>query len=276
MTRTARSVTRVLGVAGAAFALSLAAPALAYAEDPENGAPTCESMTDTWSGTDRTWGEFNCADPDQDDVTATKATIKSGPGTVKVAGGAVTYTGDATGTGPAVVTVTVTDGHDHLVNLDITVTYDLPAPQPNAVDDEFTVKANEVLAGDVSANDSNVGDGVFEVTAPPAHGKVVMQESGTFTYTPDKDFEGTDSFSYKVTVHGKATENAKVKITVKPKGGGGGPSTSPSSSPSTSKTPGKKGLAKTGSPLLTVALTGAGVLVAGGVVLFVARRRREV
>ncbi|GLZ81075.1 hypothetical protein Afil01_58820 [Actinorhabdospora filicis] len=275
MTRTARSVTRVLGVAGAAFALSLAAPALAYA-DEENGAPTCTAMSDRWLGTaDLNWSDFDCQDPDNDDITATAASIKSGPGTVKIATGTVTYTGDKTGTGPAVVTVTVSDGHEHTATVDITVTYDLPVEPPVANDDlDFTVKANEVLTGNVAANDQNVTGGLFEVTVQPAHGTVTLDpKTGAFTYTPVKDYEGPDGFTYKVTVGGKASDTAVVKIVVKPKGTGGGPSTSPSPSPS--KTPGK-GLAKTGSPLLTVALTGAGVLVAGGVVLFVARRRREV
>lgn len=273
MTRTARSVTRVLGVAGAAFALSLAAPALAAYADG-NQAPTCNAMPATWTGAaDLTWSDFNCTDPDEDDITATAAVLTSGPGTVKIDKGTVTYTGDKTATGPAVVTVTVNDGHEHPVNVDITVTYDLPVTPPDAVDDEFTVKANEVLSTTVASNDVNVNGGVFEATSKPAHGKLDFKADGSFTYTPDKDYEGPDTFSYKVTVNGKASDTANVKITVKPKGSGGGPSTSPS--PSTSKTPGK-GLAKTGSPLLPVALTGAGVLVAGGVVLFVARRRREV
>jgi YVTN family beta-propeller protein len=33
---------------------------------------------------------------------------------------------------------------------------------------------------------------------PPAHGIVAMNADGSFTYTPDADFNGTDSFTYKV------------------------------------------------------------------------------
>jgi hypothetical protein len=49
----------------------------------------------------------------------------------------------------------------------------------------------------------------------PTHGKVVLKADGSFVYTPNKDYVGTDSFTYKVT-SGTATSPAgTVTITVK-------------------------------------------------------------
>jgi hypothetical protein len=50
---------------------------------------------------------------------------------------------------------------------------------------------------------------------PPAHGKVAIKADGSFVYTPAKDFAGTDTFTYTVTVGGAASQPATVTITVK-------------------------------------------------------------
>jgi hypothetical protein len=42
-----------------------------------------------------------------------------------------------------------------------------------------------------------------------------MKPDGSFTYTPDKDFTGTDSFSYTVTAGGATSAPATVTLTVK-------------------------------------------------------------
>jgi hypothetical protein len=53
------------------------------------------------------------------------------------------------------------------------------------------------------------------VASGPAHGKLLMKPDGSFTYTPDKDFTGTDSFSYTVTTGGATSAPASVTVTVK-------------------------------------------------------------
>ncbi len=47
----------------------------------------------------------------------------------------------------------------------------------------------------------------------PAHGTVVHNDDGTFTYTPDDGFAGADSFAYAVT-DGHLTETAVVTVGV--------------------------------------------------------------
>jgi hypothetical protein len=50
------------------------------------------------------------------------------------------------------------------------------------------------LASDLETSDANLS---YEIVTPPAHGTATPT-----TYTPDRDFSGTDSFSYKVTDRG--------------------------------------------------------------------------
>ncbi len=72
--------------------------------------------------------------------------------------------------------------------------------EPVAVDDHFTTPEDVAFTGDVSLNDTPSFDGgnVWAVANQPAHGSVTMNPDGTFTYTPDPDFNGTDSFVYSI------------------------------------------------------------------------------
>jgi hypothetical protein len=49
----------------------------------------------------------------------------------------------------------------------------------------------------------------------PTHGKLDLKTDGSFTYTPAKDFTGTDTFTYTVTAGGTTSAPATVTITVK-------------------------------------------------------------
>jgi hypothetical protein len=49
----------------------------------------------------------------------------------------------------------------------------------------------------------------------PAHGKVAVRADGSFVYSPDRDFVGTDVFTYTLTVGGTTTSPASVTIVVK-------------------------------------------------------------
>lgn len=71
-----------------------------------------------------------------------------------------------------------------------------PEAQPDAfstpLDTPLTVPAPGVLA-----NDDADGQGLTALLADaPNHGTLTLEESGAFTYTPQPDFVGTDTFSY--------------------------------------------------------------------------------
>jgi VCBS repeat-containing protein len=73
--------------------------------------------------------------------------------------------------------------------------------------------------GGVLANDTDVdGDLLLSATlvSGPAHGTLSFRGDGTFTYTPNPNFNGTDSFTYR-TSDGRLDSNvATVTITVNP------------------------------------------------------------
>jgi hypothetical protein len=69
------------------------------------------------------------------------------------------------------------------------------------VDDAYSVAGGQALSGgSVLANDSDPdGDAISAVKASdPAHGTVALAADGSFTYTPQPGFRGSDSFTYRV------------------------------------------------------------------------------
>ena len=79
-----------------------------------------------------------------------------------------------------------------------------------------TVPAPGVLADDADAD----GDPLVALGAgDPAGGSVVVSSDGSFTYTPDAGFAGTDTFTYTASDGVDYSAPATVSITVKPPSG---------------------------------------------------------
>ncbi|NWF44027.1 DUF4347 domain-containing protein, partial [Hydrogenophaga sp. D2P1] len=108
---------------------------------------------------------------------------------------------------------------DYLVNR---VDFVLMRP-PVAQNDAFTTNEDVTVSGNLFANNGNGidrdpdGDS-FSVTAHtnPANGTVVVNPNGSFTYAPNVDFYGTDSFTYTITDADGGTSTATATITVTP------------------------------------------------------------
>jgi VCBS repeat-containing protein len=101
------------------------------------------------------------------------------------------------------------------VTINITAANDTPTANGDTYttdeDTELTVGTPGVLANDTDVD----GDGLTaSVVTTTANGVLVFNPDGSFTYTPNADFNGTDSFTY-VASDGQATSTmATVTITV--------------------------------------------------------------
>lgn len=98
------------------------------------------------------------------------------------------------------------------------VTGTVPNNPPVAVNDQYNTPRDVAVSGNVLDNDSDPENQALKVTptplTPPAHGNVVQNENGTFTYTPAPGFTGTDSYVYQVCDSQGACSQATVTITV--------------------------------------------------------------
>ena len=97
-----------------------------------------------------------------------------------------------------------------------------PNQPPTAVNDpSYTVLEDGSLnvnsGNGVLKNDSDPDSGPSALVArnasDPANGTVVLASNGSFTYTPDPDFNGTDTFTYEA-FDGAAASTATVTVTV--------------------------------------------------------------
>jgi large repetitive protein len=76
-----------------------------------------------------------------------------------------------------------------------------PNNDPVALSDTLTINEDATGSLDVSANDSDVDGDSFtaNLVSGPQHGSATLSPSGALTYTPNANYNGSDSISYKLT-----------------------------------------------------------------------------
>ena len=87
---------------------------------------------------------------------------------------------------------------------------------PTAEDGSLETYKNIAGSGTLSAADPEGKPLTYNLVKEPKRGSVELHEDGTFTYTPDKNKVGKDSFTYTVTDSGGNTsEEAKISIEIR-------------------------------------------------------------
>ncbi len=130
--------------------------------------------------------------------------------------GSFTYTPDAGFVGSEVLTYTVSDG---ITTRTGTVTIVVENEAPAVQDETYTVHAGDVLAvgaaAGLLANDSDLDGDALQVVnfTPPSNGTMNLLTDGSFTYTPDAGFVGSEVLTYTVS-DGITTRTGTVTIVV--------------------------------------------------------------
>ena len=167
----------------------------------------------------------NDIDPNGDAITAVLVT---GPehGTLALAAdGGFVYTPNDDWNGTDTFTYKASDGTLESEDATVTITVKPVNDAPVAVDDAYTVAEDTLLsiaAPGVLANDSDIDGDVLNATVRtnPSHGALTLKGDGSFTYMPDADWNGTDTFTYTLVTHpgtnSEWTDWATVTITVTP------------------------------------------------------------
>ncbi|ELS02123.1 hypothetical protein Xen7305DRAFT_00018340, partial [Xenococcus sp. PCC 7305] len=153
----------------------------------------------------------NDSDPDEDSLTVTSATDGANGTTAVNADGSITYTPEEDFSGIDTYSYTIDDGNGGTDTAIVTITVEnLP---PDAVDNSYETSGATPVSGNLITDDTGeispiTGLGVdsdpeddtlnvLEFTDPGA-GTVVVEDDGSFTYTPNEGFAGVDSFTYTI------------------------------------------------------------------------------
>jgi len=103
-----------------------------------------------------------------------------------------------------------------LQNLNLTKGYYLLVDNEAPVANNMTITATEdsVAQSSFDANDPDGDSLTFTVLNSPSHGRVDISSSGTFTYTPIQDYDGSDSFTYRANDPVARSQVKTVNVTI--------------------------------------------------------------
>ena len=130
--------------------------------------------------------------------------------------GTYTYTPEAGWSGTDSFTYQICDADDDCDQATVTITVTSVDEMPVAEDDEVTTLEDTPITGSVTGNDVLSGDGgnTWSKLTDPANGALVFNPDGTYTYTPEAGWSGTDSFTYEICDVDGDCDEATVTITV--------------------------------------------------------------
>ena len=183
--------------------------------NPVNDAPV--AVDDTASTNEDTAVVIDVLANDTDADTGDTLTVQSATdpanGTVVNNGGTVTYAPDANYNGTDTFTYTVSDGNGGTDTATVTITVTPVNDAPVANDQSVSTDEDTAVAITLTGSDVEGDPLDFSVVTGPSNGTL----SGTapsLTYTPDADYNGSDSFTFKANDGSLDSNIATVSITV--------------------------------------------------------------
>ena len=188
--------------------------------DSANHAPVAESGSGSGNEDTAITGQLAASDVDGDTLTysvADKGQPAHGAVTVNP-DGSYSYTPGADYNGADSFSFAVDDGHGGTatatVSLTINPVNDAPVANPaSASGDEDTVITGQLVATDVDGDTLTYS---LADKGDPAHGSVVINADGSYSYTPAADYNGSDSFTYQVDDGNGGSATATVSLAVNP------------------------------------------------------------
>ncbi|TCT63196.1 Ig-like domain-containing protein [Vibrio crassostreae] len=190
-----------------------------------NNAEASDVVTFTTDEDTPVSGIFNVLDEDSDALTFSLSQSSNNGSVVLNNDGSWTYTPDNDFNGNDSFTVVVSDGQggtDTLtVNVGVTPVNDTPTlvdSNGDPLGDSVAVTTDEdtSVSGSLSASDGDNDSLSFSKGSEPSNGSVTVDENGNWTYTPNADYNGSDSFTVVVSDGQGGTDTLTVNVGVTP------------------------------------------------------------
>ncbi|MBO6575507.1 MAG: tandem-95 repeat protein [Rhodothermales bacterium] len=186
-----------------------------------NDAPVAQNQSVTTESNQAVTITLVATDAESDPLTYT-ITATPLKGSINQSGNVVVYTPNNGESGGDSFAFKANDGQEDSNNATVTITIGSLNTAPTATDDSYDVDEDDFLgvpAPGVLANDSDPnGDNLTaSLVSGTSNGDISLQADGSFLYTPDADFNGTDTFVYEAS-DGSLADQGTVTITVNPTG----------------------------------------------------------
>ena len=179
-----------------------------------NDAPVCSADSSSGAEDADQTGTLSCTDLDNDPLTYSKvASPDNGSATVDP-DGSWTYTPDANFHGSDSFTFRANDGtaNSNTVTLSITVTSVNDAPVCSADTSSGNEDADQ--SGTITCTDAEGDALTYAKVGGPSDGSATVDADGSWSYSPDANFNGSDSFTFRANDGSDNSNTATMSITV--------------------------------------------------------------
>ena len=156
----------------------------------------------------------NDTDVDGDPLSVTSASATNGTVVVET-DGSLSYTPNADFSGTDTITYEISDGAGGTATGSVAVSVGAANDAPVAEDDTASTTEDTAVTIDVLGNDTDLdGDPLSVTSASATNGTVVVAADGSLTYTPEADFNGTDTITYEISDGAGGTATGSVAVSV--------------------------------------------------------------
>ena len=156
----------------------------------------------------------NDSDVDGDNLTVTAATSPDGSVVIN-SDGTITFTPAPNFNGPTTITYTISDGNGGTTTATVTVNVSPVNDAPVASPSTATTTEDTPVIVPVLANDTDVDGNPLTITAATApNGMVTILPDGTVRYTPNLNYNGTDTITYTISDGQGGFSTSTVTVTI--------------------------------------------------------------
>jgi VCBS repeat-containing protein len=161
-------------------------------------------------------GTLSASDPDSELLIYSEVT-QTAHGTVTVNGdGSFSYTPNANYNGPDSFTFKAYDGFADSNVATESLTVNAVNDAPVAANGSSSGNEDTVITGTLVATDIDSASLTFSRVAQAAHGTVTVNANGSFSYTPNANYFGPDSFTFKANDGSLDSNIATENLTINP------------------------------------------------------------
>ena len=156
----------------------------------------------------------NDSDADSDSLTVDSVSDPAGGTATINSDGIITFTPDENFNGSDSFTYTISDGNGGTATATVSIAVNAVNDAPVANPSNFSTDEDTVSSGNVTGSDPDSSSLTYAIATGSANGELILNADGSFTYTPNENFQGTDSFTFTVSDGTATSDPATVSITV--------------------------------------------------------------